>query len=166
MYLNSTCQHKYRIKMHIKGIKKMTIYERIKELARVKKISIRELEKQLGFSNGTIRNWINSTNSQSLEKVANYFNVSTDYLLGRTEKKHYYDLTKKDEKDVGVQVERILNDMTGDVSFYGEPMTKEDKEKLRASLEVAVRVSMIEAKKKFTPKKYRGGNHDNTKDNQ
>lgn len=165
MYLNSTCQHKCRIKMHIKGIKKMTIYERIKELARVKKISIRELEKQLGFSNGTIRNWINSTNSQSLEKVANYFNVSTDYLLGRTEKKHYYDLTKKDEKDVGVQVERILNDMTGDVSFYGEPMTKEDKEKLRASLEVAVRVSMIEAKKKFTPKKYRGGNHDNTKDN-
>jgi transcriptional regulator with XRE-family HTH domain len=152
--------------MHIKGIKKMTIYERIKELARVKKISIRELEKQLGFSNGTIRNWINSTNSQSLEKVANYFNVSTDYLLGRTEKKHYYDLTKKDEKDVGVQVERILNDMTGDVSFYGEPMTKEDKEKLRASLEVAVRVSMIEAKKKFTPKKYRGGNHDNRKDNQ
>ena len=143
----------------------MTIYERIKELARVKKISIRELEKQLGFSNGTIRNWINSTNSQSLEKAANYFNVSTDYLLGRTEKKHYYDLTKKDEKDVGVQVERILNDMTGDVSFYGEPMTKEDKEKLRASLEVAVRVSMIEAKKKFTPKKYRGGNHDNTKDN-
>ena len=130
----------------------MTIYERIKEL-------------QLGFSNGTIRNWINSTNSQSLEKVANYFNVSTDYLLGRTEKKHYYDLTKKDEKDVGVQVERILNDMTGDVSFYGEPMTTEDKEKLRASLEVAVRVSMIEAKKKFTPKKYRGGNHDNTKDN-
>ena len=165
MYLNSTCQHKYRIKMHIKSNKKMTIYERIKELARVKKISIRELEKQLGFSNGTIRNWINSTNSQSLEKVANYFNVSTDYLLGRTEKKHYYDLTKKDEKDVGVQVERILNDMTGDVSFYGEPMTKEDKEKLRASLEVAVRVSMIEAKKKFTPKKYRGGNHDNTKDN-
>ena len=165
MYLNYTCQHKYRIKTHIKGTKKMTIYERIKELARVKKISIRELEKQLGFSNGTIRNWINSTNSQSLEKVANYFNVSTDYLLGRSEKKHYYDLTKKDEKDIGIQVDKILNDMTGDVSFYGEPMTKEDKEKLRASLEVAVRVSMIEAKKKFTPKKYRGGNHDNTKDN-
>ena len=143
----------------------MTIYERIKELALVKKISIRELEKQLGFSNGTIRNWINSTNSQSLEKVANYFNVSTDYLLGRSEKKHYYDLTEKDEKDIGIQVDKILNDMTGDVSFYGEPMTKADKEKLRASLEVAVRVSMIEAKKKFTPKKYRGGNHDNTKDN-
>ncbi|OQR04672.1 transcriptional regulator, partial [Ligilactobacillus salivarius] len=100
-----------------------------------------------------------------LEKVANYFNVSTDYLLGRSEKKHYYDLTEKDEKDIGIQVDKILNDMTGDVSFYGEPMTKEDKEKLRASLEVAVRVSMIEAKKKFTPKKYRGGNHDNRKDN-
>ena len=71
------------------------------------------------------------------------------------------------EDNIGIQVDKILNDMTGDVSFYGEPMTKEDKEKLRASLEVAVRVSMIEAKKKFTPKKYRGGgNHDNRKDNQ
>ena len=112
-----------------------------------------------------MRKWVNNANSERLIQVANYLDVSTDYLLGRTEKKHYYDLTKKDEKDVGVQVERILNDMTGDVSFYGEPMTTEDKEKLRASLEVAVRVSMIEAKKKFTPKKYRGGNHDNTKDN-
>lgn len=104
MYLNSTCQHKHRIKMHIKGIRKMTIYERIKELARVKKISIRELEKQLGFSNGTVRNWTNSTNSQSLEKVANFFNVSTDYLLGRTNiKDKVSDRIRKLEKYVPVK---------------------------------------------------------------
>ncbi|WP_160943862.1 helix-turn-helix domain-containing protein [Ligilactobacillus salivarius] len=143
----------------------MSIYQRIKDVASEKNITVKDIEKALNFSNGSLRKWVNNANSERLIQVANYLDVSTDYLLGRTEKKHYYDLTKKDEKDVGVQVERILNDMTGDVSFYGEPMTKEDKEKLRASLEVAVRVSMIEAKKKFTPKKYRGGNHDNTKDN-
>ena len=144
----------------------MSIYQRIKDVASEKNITVKDIEKALNFSNGSLRKWVNNANSERLIQVANYLDVSTDYLLGRTEKKHYYDLTKKDEKDVGVQVERILNDMTGDVSFYGEPMTKEDKEKLRASLEVAVRVSMIEAKKKFTPKKYRGGNHDNRKDNQ
>ncbi|MEF2761105.1 MAG: helix-turn-helix transcriptional regulator [Ligilactobacillus salivarius] len=143
----------------------MSIYQRIKDVASEKNITVKDIEKALNFSNGSLRKWVNNANSERLIQVANYLDVSTDYLLGRTEKKHYYDLTKKDEKDVGVQVERILNDMTGDVSFYGEPMTTEDKEKLRASLEVAVRVSMIEAKKKFTPKKYRGGNHDNTKDN-
>ena len=57
----------------------MTIYERIKELARVKKISIRELEKQLNFSNGAINKWSSKAPSDKLEKVANYFNVSTDY---------------------------------------------------------------------------------------
>ena len=35
----------------------MTIYQRIKELARLKGVSIRELEKQLGFSNGAINKW-------------------------------------------------------------------------------------------------------------
>lgn len=144
----------------------MSIYQRIKDVASEKNITVKDIEKALNFSNGSLRKWVNNANSERLIQVANYLDVSTDYLLGRTEKKHYYDLTKKDEKDIGIQVDKILNDMTGDVSFYGEPMTKEDKEKLRASLEVAVRVSMIEAKKKFTPKKYRGGNHDNRKDNQ
>lgn len=143
----------------------MSIYQRIKDVASEKNLTVKDIEKALNFSNGSLRKWVNNANSERLIQVANYLDVSTDYLLGRTEKKHYYDLTKKDEKDIGIQVDKILNDMTGDVSFYGEPMTKEDKEKLRASLEVAVRVSMIEAKKKFTPKKYRGGNHDNTKDN-
>lgn len=143
----------------------MSIYQRIKDVASEKNLTVKDIEKALNFSNGSLRKWVNNANSERLIQVANYLDVSTDYLLGRTEKKHYYDLTKKDEKDIGIQVDKILNDMTGDVSFYGEPMTKEDKEKLRASLEVAVRVSMIEAKKKFTPKKYRGGNHDNRKDN-
>lgn len=62
----------------------MTIYERIKDLASKKNISIRELENRLGFSNGTLRQWKDSTKSSSLEKVADFFGVTTDYLLGKT----------------------------------------------------------------------------------
>lgn len=63
---------------------KMTIYQRIKELANEKNISIRELEKQLNFANGAVNKWDSKAPSDKLEKVANYFDVSTDYLLGRT----------------------------------------------------------------------------------
>ncbi len=62
----------------------MSIYQRIKDLANKKNISIRELEKQLNFSNGAVNKWGEKAPSDKLEKVANYFDVTTDYLLGRT----------------------------------------------------------------------------------
>ena len=64
----------------------MKIYDRIRLLASEKNISIRELEIKLGFSNGLLRSWDKSTNTASLEKVADYFDVSVDSLLGRTSK--------------------------------------------------------------------------------
>ena len=43
--------------------------------------------KDLGFSNATATHWKNGTppGSKSLAKIAEYFNVSTDYLLGKAE---------------------------------------------------------------------------------
>ncbi|HJE81331.1 MAG TPA: helix-turn-helix domain-containing protein [Enterococcus gallinarum] len=64
----------------------MNPYEKIKELTKERGISVRELEKRLGFSNGYFSKWKNvSPNSDGLQKVANYFDVSVDYLLGREE---------------------------------------------------------------------------------
>lgn len=56
----------------------------IKELANRKNMSFAELERETGLSNGTIARWGKaSPNSKGLEAVADYFNVSIDYLLGR-----------------------------------------------------------------------------------
>lgn len=63
----------------------MNTYQIIKELANQHKISISELERKLNLSNGSISKWAKSKpNSKYIEKVADYFNVSTDYLLGRS----------------------------------------------------------------------------------
>lgn len=61
----------------------MTIYQRIKDLSNSRNLSVRELEKQLNFSNGTLNKWDSKAPSEKLEQVADYFGVSVDYLLGR-----------------------------------------------------------------------------------
>ncbi|MCJ0536164.1 helix-turn-helix domain-containing protein [Enterococcus cecorum] len=98
----------------------MTIYERIRELASEKGMSIRELENSLGFSNGLLRSWNKSTNSASLEKVANYFNVSTDYLLGRTNKKY---MNENQEIDDNI-LERALDSA---MSYDGKGISDADR---------------------------------------
>lgn len=61
-----------------------------------RKVTFAEVEREISISNGQIRRWDNvSPKSETLQKVADYFDVSTDYLLGRTDEKRYYDLTEK-----------------------------------------------------------------------
>ena len=63
----------------------MDIVDRIKKLCEEKKISIMQLELELGFSNGSISKWKKSSPKVSnLEKVAQYFSVSIDFLLGKS----------------------------------------------------------------------------------
>lgn len=77
----------------------MNTYEIIKELAKSKKISISELERVLGVSNGFLVKWkTRKPNPIVLEEIADYFNVSVDYLLGREEREtpKFVDLSEDD----------------------------------------------------------------------
>lgn len=61
-------------------------FEKIKKLADKQGISLNKLEEKLGFSRNTIYNMKKSTpNVERVSMIADYFNVSTDYLLGRTD---------------------------------------------------------------------------------
>lgn len=65
----------------------MTVYERIENLRKSNGISQGKLEKELGFSNGSISKWKNSMpKPERLQKIADYFNVSVDYLMTGKEK--------------------------------------------------------------------------------
>ena len=65
----------------------MTFYERIETLRKQRNISQGNLEKELGFSNGSISKWKNSSPTpEPLKKLADYFNVSVEYLLTGKEK--------------------------------------------------------------------------------
>lgn len=63
------------------------LYANVKKLCQKKGITFAQLEKSLGFGNGTIRKWDTSSPSvDKLEKIADYFQLSTDKLLGRGER--------------------------------------------------------------------------------
>lgn len=96
----------------------MNTYEIIKELAKEKKMSIRQLEMNFGYSNGYLAKWKNNTpNSDELSRIADFFNVSVDYLLGRE--------TPSKETELRKALENVL-------SFDGEEMTENDKEAIIA----------------------------------
>jgi len=62
------------------------LVKKIKSLCDDKKVTVAELERKSGISNGQIRRWDNSSPKiENIQKVADYFNVSVDYLLGRTD---------------------------------------------------------------------------------
>ena len=133
-------------------------YERIKLLAEKQKISIRKVEEDLGFGNGTLNRWRKNTpGADKLSKVADYFGVTTDYLLGRTETPQF---TSKDERDIQKKLTEMINGLSDDSSLAylnngGTEIDEEDAELIRSALERTLRRSKLLAKKKFTPKKYR-----------
>lgn len=64
----------------------MTIFEQIKSLAKSRNITMKDLALKLGFSENLFYTWKKTNPKASdLEKVADYFHVSVDYLLGREE---------------------------------------------------------------------------------
>lgn len=60
-------------------------FDIVKELCKKQGISINTLEERVGFSRNSLYSWRNSSpKPEKLSVIADYFNVSTDYLLGRT----------------------------------------------------------------------------------
>ena len=64
---------------------------RLKELRAERDISQRELARALNVSIGAIGNWESRTrmpDAEKLQQIADFFDVSVDYLLGRTDAKN------------------------------------------------------------------------------
>lgn len=146
----------------------MTFGQRLRELRTSKKITQTELGKILGVSKVSISGYENDTrepDQQALKTLSRYFDVSIDYLLGNTDKRHYYSLTKKDYRDVDQMLEDAMAGVTGKagVNYFknGSELTETDRRLLEASLRQTMILSKELAKKKFTPKKYRGSEKDN-----
>lgn len=95
-------------------------YDRFKELCDKRGISCNRAALEMGLSNATPTAWKKrglTPKADTLAVIANYFGVTTDYLLGEENKKAP---TEAGERD-------ILDDV--DVAFYGDFKELSDDEK-------------------------------------
>ncbi|MDS8476387.1 helix-turn-helix transcriptional regulator [Streptococcus pneumoniae] len=109
-------------------------FDRIKELAKKQGLSINSLEEKLGYSRNTIYNLKNSKPStERISEIADYFNVSTDYLLGRTD-------TPAIAGDAVAKTEIDLKKDAAESFFYdGHELNDEDLDLISSLLEARMR---------------------------
>ncbi len=105
-------------------------YEKIKELADKRGISLTKLEEDLGYSRNTLYKLKSQKpNAERISEIADYFNVSTDYLLGRTD-------NPKIATDGDASAPLDLRDIAAQsMLFDGKPLTEEDIDFITAVLE-------------------------------
>lgn len=119
----------------------MSLVHRIKDMADLKKVSFAEVERQVGLSNGQIRRWDSvSPKAENLQKVADYFDTSVDYLLGRIDDPDRLAPAKRDfahvtDEDLMTDEEKIEAALSSVMSYSGEPLTDNDREILKGIIE-------------------------------
>lgn len=146
--------------------------ERLKELRG--KLSLEELANKLNsiydtnISKSMLYRYENGTDPKMeyVRIIADYFKVSSDYLLGITDLKvapFNPELTEKDEKSIQLELQKMIEGLsqTGNAAFDGRTLDelteeeREDRELLLSSLESSLRLAKRIAKQKFTPNKYK-----------
>lgn len=146
--------------------------ERLKELRGSQ--SLEELANKLNsiydtnISKSMLSRYENGTDPKMeyVRIIADYFKVSSDYLLGINDDKVIFfnpELNEKDEQSIQVELQKMLEGLSkmGHASFDGRTLDElseeelEDRELLISSLENSLRLAKRVAKQKFTPKKYR-----------
>lgn len=138
------------------------MYEIFEQLLQKYGVTAYKVAKEARVTQTALSNWKNGRNTPStttLQKIADYFGVTIDYLM--TGKKESNDqkiqLSPKDEKDIARRLENTLAELENSqdaLMFSGEPLDEETKELLKVSLENSLRIAKINAKQKFTPKKH------------
>lgn len=106
-------------------------YDRFKALCDQRGISCNRAALEMGLSNATPTAWKKrglTPKADTLAVIANYFGVTTDYLLGEE--------SKKSPTSNGERQPDILDEI--DIAFYGDyrELSEDDKETLRAMARV------------------------------
>lgn len=105
-------------------------FEIVKDLCEKQGISLNTLEEKLELRKNSLYGLKrNQPSAERLQQIADYFNVSTDYLLGRTENPNI-------AKDGDASAPLDLRDIAAQsMLFDGKPLSEEDIDFITAVLE-------------------------------
>lgn len=137
-------------------INHVNVLDRIKELCKAHSITISRLEDDLNIGKNSIYTWkTKNPSSEKLVKVADYFNVSIDFLLGRTLNK-YFNQSIATEKNIEKKFEELIEYLKTKekILFFGvaEQTPEETKQFLILTLENSHRLGKEMAKRIYSSK--------------
>lgn len=102
------------------------MFDLIKELAAKRNLNLKQLALTLGYSENyfyTLKHGV-SISGEKLATIASFFNVSTDYLLGRTDVPEW-----ATQEDV-INIDKALERNTTTVAYNGIELTEEEKQRV------------------------------------
>ena len=133
----------YFVKYFLSSLRKadksmFSTFEIVKDLCEKQGISLNTLEDKLKLGKNSLYGLKrNQPSAERLQQIADYFNVSTDYLLGRTDnpaiansKEQFFFEGKE------VDVEELASTA---MRFNGKPLTEEDKKAIQNIIEIYLR---------------------------
>ncbi|MDU4728246.1 MULTISPECIES: helix-turn-helix domain-containing protein [Clostridium] len=138
--------------------------DKIKKLRKERHITQSELANAIGLSRssiGMIESNKQGTGNDSLIKIADFFDVTVDYLLSEDDaeniekKERDYSLTIKEQENIDMEAQKILDELSMSFSKNKNILTEEDYFAIENALKITLESIKIKNKKKFTPKKYR-----------
>lgn len=144
-----------------------TLGIRLKELRKKHGLTQKALADILLIDNSSISKYENDRaipENELLQRIADFFSVSVDYLLGRSDISSPknstlddLDLNPKDKKDI----EKIFNSTLESLEnqeglmLSGNPINDEDWELLKSAIQNGIEYAKKMNKIKYTPKKYK-----------
>ncbi|MCI1857455.1 MAG: helix-turn-helix domain-containing protein [Sporolactobacillus sp.] len=121
-----------------------------RERKNLKQIQVKE---KTGINNKTLsgyENGVSAPDPDTLATLAKLYEVSADYLIGRTDKNHFINSADKTSAtDIGQCLEQLLGQIDAkNVTIYGVPMDETIREFMKAQIEVSLRVAEQMARKR------------------
>lgn len=143
-----------------------TVYEKIVELCNNKGVTPGKMCNDLGYSRNTMTALKNGRSTtlklDKAQRIAAYFGVSVDYLLGNEPKNEPKEktvtdsdgFTEAERRDIALEVERMMADLEnqGDLMFDGDPATPEALQTIRTAFEIGLTNARRLNKKKHQKK--------------
>lgn len=137
--------------------------DKLKELRTKKGLSQKALSELLFVSQQTVGKWETNKatpNPETISKIADIFEVTSDYLLDRTtnsQNNKKSDLTNRDKREIADVIEEYKEQLLSadGLMLDGEMIDEDDVQKIITAMQLGMEMIKKDNKERFTPKKYR-----------